>query len=345
MISITVSLVVTALAVMAIVALDHDQATRRKVVDVQGQARDALSVIERDLRHAALGVGSGVVWGRSGANRAARPAVQIFSTVPGGGLLDAKPGTDALLVVGASRAPGQRAAVVGDLGSSTGVIPVTDASTFAAGTPVLLGDYGDASWGVLQTVTSSGSVQQVTFADAAVNVLPGQQVQRLGAGSILRAASARLYYVTAADDLVRLDLAVPRSPTSAAEAVGRTLLARGIENVKLTCQLDDQAGGFQACPAAISTAEDVSTESAIAWGAFTAGQGPVLTAANVGLLRTVTIDLVARSQTPVLGGVGDPRIALAGGALPVGGGDDSAAYVRRAYRVVAAVRNTSLGTF
>ncbi len=100
----------------------------------------------------------------------------------------------------------------------------------------------------------------------------------------------------------------------------------------------------------LGTTDAVSTESAGAFGAFLDGQGPALTSANISMLRTVVVSISVRSQQPLQNQRGDPKIPLAGltgpaTALPVGGGDDTAAYVRRAYQLVAAVRNTSLWVF
>jgi hypothetical protein len=66
----------------------------------------------------------------------------------------------------------------------------------------------------------------------------------------------------------------------------------------------------------------------------------------VTLLRTVTVALQVRSSNPVNDAQGDAKTALLdGGTLPVGGGDDTRAYVRRVYTLTAGIRNTSLGVF
>lgn len=345
-----ISAAVVTLAAQAMIAFARTQALRQKVIAVQGQARLALGWMEADLRHASLGAGSGVIWTRAGLDRVSRPAIQIFSDVPGGGMLDVKPGTDALLVVEVSRAATAQAATVGDLSTSTNAVNVTDASRFSVGDAILMGDYGEASWGVVATATASGAVNQLTLQDQTVNVVPGQQLRRLPSGSFVRPARARLYYVDTADELVLLTLAAPRAPSDGAEVLSRDALARGFENMKINCQLDNGGGGFQGCPAVLGIADPVSIESAAAFGALQAGRGPVLTSANISMLRTVVVSVAVRSQQPLHDHQGDPKIPLAGltlpaTALPVGGGDDTAAYVRRAYQLVAAVRNTSLGVF
>jgi hypothetical protein len=123
------------------------------------------------------------------------------------------------------------------------------------------------------------------------------------------------------------------------------VLGEGFEDVQFTCQTDGGAAGFGACPPAVAAADPIYTESTAAFGAFDAGMGPLLTGANVGALRTIVVNAVVRSRRPVIELRGDAKIALDGLALPVGGGDDAAPYVRRPYTVTAAVRNTSLGVF
>jgi prepilin-type N-terminal cleavage/methylation domain-containing protein len=332
---------VVALATQALVSIDRDQAVRARVTELQGGARLALGWLQGDLRQASLGAGSGVIWTAASGGRVARPALQIFSSVPGGGSLDVKPGTDAVLAVEAFSTA--RSATVGELLASTGAIPVTSVAGLAAGDAILMGDYGDASWGVLASVTG-GASPQLTLQERSVNVLPGQPVPRLGAGAAVRKARARLYYVDASDVLVRLTLAAPRPPASDAEVLSREELGRGFENMKIECQLDDGGGGFRACPAALDTSDPASAESTHAFGSLQPGQGPVLTAASVPSLRNVIVSVAVRSERPVAT-TGDPKIALAGVTLPVGGADDAAAYVRRAYRVAVAVRNTSLEAF
>ncbi|BDG09040.1 hypothetical protein [Anaeromyxobacter paludicola] len=353
-----IAAIIVALSTRAIVKTDHDQFLRKTVTDVQGSTRVALEVVAQDLRAASLGAGTGVVWTASGSNPAGRPAVQIFTAVPGGGKLDVKPGTDALLVVAAQPGPtAARTATVNTLTDSTQAITVTDSSAFSAGTPVLLGDYGDASWGVVATASPGGStLQQLTLANSSVNVFPSQQMRQMGQGASVRAARAHLYYVDANDELVQLTLSVPRAPADYSEATARVVLARGVENMQLDCQLDNGMGAFQGCPAPLtadpSPFDPLLTESTAAFGSFGSGQGPRITTAvtstsRVGLLRNVIVNVAARSTHPVDPGQGDPKIALGSGqvVLPVGGASDSAAYVRRAYQLVASPRNTALGAF
>lgn len=359
-----VAAVIVVLVTEAIVALDRDQTLRRKVSALQGGARQALEWLEADLRHAALGAGSGVIWMPSGGTRIARPAVQIFRSVPGGGALDVKPGTDALLVVELFDAS-TRANVKGDVtpanfwtdaSKTVATIPVTTVAQFTAGQTLLIGDLVDACWGAIATDGVDATNVKLTLASA-VNVLPGRQVQKLASGSLVRRARARLYYVAANDDLVRLELSAPRAP-AAGEVLTREVLGRGFEDMRVECQTDDQLGGFGACPAAMDTSETVSTESATAFGAFAAGQGPVFQAdptrtVNIPLLRTVSVDVAVRSAPSAFSRTGevdanqgDAPVQLPDRAAALGvgqGANATASYVRRAYRTTAAIRNVSLG--
>jgi hypothetical protein len=296
--------------------------------------------MERELRQASLSASSGLIWTDVGGNAQSRPAVQIFADVPGGGFLDVKPGTDALLVVAGQNTP--RAATVGAHETTALGVRVTSVTGFAVGQPVLVGELGDASWGFLSGVDPATG--QLTFASL-TNVLPGRQLRTLAAGATVRGARARLYYVDATDQLVRLSLTAPRAPASLAEVAEREVLATGFENLQIDCQLDGGVAGFQPCPAALAVADPLSAESQAALGAFGAGQGPLLAAAAAATVRTVVVEAGVRSRRPVDPNQGNDKVPLAGVTLAVGGASDADSYVRRAYRVTAAVRNTSLGVF
>jgi type II secretory pathway pseudopilin PulG len=347
-------LVVIALVVRAMIGLQHDQALRQKVSALQTNARQALSIMTWDLRHASLGTGSGVVWTGAGVRR---PAVQIFTSIGGGSaasLSDAKPGTDALLVVEAAPASAERTVAVTPLSSSFLTLTVSDASAFHADDTLLVGDYGDASWGRVSAVNTDVSPNQITLAAQAV--VPGA-VSQLGTGALVRGARARLFYVTTADELVRLTVTDPRAPL-ASEVVDRAVLSPGVENLQLDCQLDDTSGGFVACsdatnPAPVLVGDPITTEAVATFGAFGTGGGPRLTAANVGLLRAVVVQIALRSPTPLADGAGDAPIPIYGTlAAPAALGPGAATgmradalFPRRAYRVTTAVRNTSLWSF
>jgi type II secretory pathway pseudopilin PulG len=351
---------VTLLATQTFASFARTDNVRRKVTDLQGRARVALGLLERELRHASLGAGTGRIWVSSGGNRVARPAVQIFSSIPGFGPLDLsgfpqlgppKGGTDALLVAGAIG--GARAATVGELTVATAGMPrtfaVTTTSTtiggvaeaFAVGDRVLLGDYLDASWGTIEAVQDTPA-QLRSSTDL---MLPGAQLPRLAAGSIVRRARARLYYVDDRDQLVRLELLVPRAPATAAEILGGEVLAAGVENLQVGCQLAQADGTLGACSDALPTADPIATESAAFFGTFVdAGTGPLL--ADASGLRTLVFSVAARSLKGLQDTVGEEPIPLddgAGGSVSMG--DTSQPYARRSYQLTAGIRNTSLGAF
>jgi prepilin-type N-terminal cleavage/methylation domain-containing protein len=353
------ALIVVALVVQAIIGLDRDQSLRTKVAQLQGNARQALDLMEQELRHASLASSSGVIWTDSGG-RVSRPAVQIFVAVQGGtgaALADAKPNTDAVLVVEAVPGSAARTVTVRGLSTSAAAFDVADASQFGIGDLILMGDYGDASWGQVSAVGAT----QLTLADS-VNVLPGKTIPQLGAGAPVRRARARLFYVDTADELVRLTLAVPRAP-AAGDVLSRDVLGAGFESMQIDCQIDNGNGGFVACSdpsnpvPALAGTDPVRTEAATTFGSFAAGGGPRFSAGNIGLLRTIVVSVALRSTglqgnaTGALQGMnGDPPIALTGArgtAVTLGPGSATGAastdaFARRAYRLVASVRNTSL---
>ncbi|HZZ85785.1 MAG TPA: prepilin-type N-terminal cleavage/methylation domain-containing protein [Anaeromyxobacteraceae bacterium] len=356
-----ISAIVVLLAAQTLIRVDRDQFLRKTVTDVQSTTRLALGWMERDLRQSSLSVGSGVVWTASGANPVARPAVQIYANVPGGAFLDVMPNTDALLVVGAVGGQERpRATTVGTLTDSNQPISISVASTlnagdvvggFAQGQPVLLGDYGDGSWGVIGSVSAGSTPPTLSLVGTSANVFPAQQMKQLGAGASVRLAQSRLYYVNTQYQLIRLTLATPTVPT-AQSGYGREVLAQGIENLRVDCNLDDGLGGFAACPAPLtgdpSPSDPLFTEGQAAFGNFGSSQGPRLTAnlgspARVMLLRNVVVNVSARSVRSVDSSQGDP--VTAGVSLPSSAATPTASYVRRAYQLSAAVRNTSLGAF
>jgi prepilin-type N-terminal cleavage/methylation domain-containing protein len=352
--------IIALLATQTFVAFTRENTSRRKVADVQGSARFALDVLERELRHASLGAGTGRIWPTSGANRASRPAVQIFTDVAGTGTLalgsispqfaGVKPGTDALLVVEGFGSA--RAATIGELTSATLGMPRTfNVSTLttraggvdhtlAVGDAVLVGDYLDATWAVLGVVNGTANPKYVTT--TADLVLPGTQIPRLPAGSVIRRARARLSYVDVRDQLVRLDLRVPRAPATLAEIAGGEVLATGIENVQLDCGMAGPNGAVGACTVALGAGHAISTESVALFGAFPANTGPIIDDASN--LRTIVFNVAARSVRPLADVNGDPAIELDDVTLTASGvADPTAPFVRRAYQFSAGVRNTSLG--
>ncbi len=356
-----ISAIIVLLATQSLVQVDRDQFLRKTVIDVQSSARAALGWMEQDLRHSSLVVGSGVIWTAVSGTAVARPAVQIYAGVPGTGFLDVKPNTDALLVVGAVTGQGSpRAVTVGTLVDSTQPVKISTATTtvngtlagsFAANQPVLLGDYGDASWGVVGTVNAGTTPPTIQLEDTSTNVFPAQQTKELGAGAAVRLAQSRLYYVNTQDQLVRLTLAEPTAPAAMA-GYTREVIAQGVENLRIGCGLDDGQGGFAACPAPLTAdpgpSDPLYSEAQAAFGNFGTNQGPRITASlgsmtRVALLRNVTVNLYARSTHAVEPSQADAVVP--GVTLPVNAAIPASPYVRRAYQVTAAVRNTSLGAF
>lgn len=361
MVAMAATVIVAALVVGAVIALQSEQTVRTKISELQENARQGLDLLERDLRHASLGAATGVVWTSSNGNRVSRPSVQVFTALGGPSaavITDAKADTDAVLVVegvpGIAQ-PAVRTVTMQALTSSVGAFSVLSASGFTAGDPVLLGDYTDACWGVVDTATSSGMTQQLTLLGS-VNVLPGTPVPQLGSGAPVRRARARLFYVDGADELVRLTLAAPRAPIAASEILKREVLATGVENMQVDCQMWDGGSGLTACsdlsaPAPVLASVDpITEESVTSLGTFGTGGGPRISVANIARLRGLVVNVAVRSRTPLVERTGDPPIPLLGASgasktlpvIPSGSLAASPQYVRRAYRLAPGVRNTSL---
>ncbi len=345
-----VSLILTTLVVEALVGLAKDRSSREMVIDVQGNARLALSMLEHDLRIASLGAGTGVIWVSSAGTRTAQTAVQIYDNVAGGGFLvdpargmavPPKPNTDALLVVQALATP--KTLSKGDQFNSTGGLVVADVATdvanFPVGSYVLFGDYGDAAWDqVTQVNTSTKTLTLASPIDLfpVRGVLPGATAAgKLSSGSMVRGAQARLYYVDTSDELVRLTLAQPGPPADASGVLGMEVIATGVEDFQVDCQMDSN-GTLGACAGAT-----LDPAAAPALGSA----GSRITSANVPTLRMVTVNAVFHARTPLRDQHGDQPITLPGQTqtmLPAGytAADE---FVRRAYQLQIAVRNTSLG--
>jgi len=341
-----ISVLLTLLVVEALVGLAKDRAGREMVIEVQGEARLGLSMLERNIRTASLGAGTGVVWfqdpraaSATFGTRVSRPAVQIYDNVASaGGVLNppAKPNTDALLLVEALGTAQARTAVVGDQFHVAPVLlPVTSTAAFALNGYALFGEYGDAGWARV-TAINAGNVlalsQTVNLFRARDSLLPS--------GSLLRPARARLYYVDTSDQLVRVSLVAPVAPSAVADILDREVLAQAFENLQIDCQVDN-GGVLAACAAPVADAD-----ATIPLGV----SGSRITVASAPTLRVVTVSAVVRSRGPLREQSGDQPIAIGGqtlvpsGLSPLGNplqpGDQ---YVRRAYRLEVAVRNTSLG--
>jgi prepilin-type N-terminal cleavage/methylation domain-containing protein len=343
-----VNAILITIVVKSLLDFERTRRVRELVSSAQGTARAALSLIEDDLRAASLGTHTGVIWSVAATGRVQRPSVQIFDGIPAGSAaalaLDPKPGTDAVLVVRAER--GEWAKTTRDHFEATSLAVTQNPAAgrqIVAGQAVLLGDFGDAGWDVVERLEDGGATMVLR---SAVDVFPGLQNRKLPATSSIRPARARLYYVSARDELVRVELATPRPPTVAADVVARSVLATGVENLQIDCQLDD-AGALGACPPALDPVQEASVESANAFGAFETGSGPRLQSGDVPSLRMVAVSVVVRAAQPVAeASQGDAPIAIEGVTLGASAPDGSAStrsFVRRAYRIGVAVRNTSLG--
>lgn len=351
LIEMVVAMGITALlvtmAVQGAIMVDRGRRPRELLAQIQGEGRQGLANLEADLRAGSLGAGTGIVRTVVGGNPAARPAVQVFENVGGGGFLDAKPGTDAVLVVRSAAAAGDvRPALVGDVTTTAGALTVTEISPFTAGQAVLAGEYEDAVWIPISNVDVD---TRTLTSSLGADVFPGKSAHKINAGALVRPARARLYYVDAQDRLIRADLAVPRAPQTAADVVERMDIARNVENLQVDCSVE-QGTALAGCPAVI-VGQDVTTEAEASLGAFPAGGGARLQAAtgnnDVSALRTVNLSAVVRSRE-LLGDPGptDPRIQIQGVTLaPSGTGvNPDGLYMRRSYQVGVAVRNTSLGS-
>lgn len=329
------------------VMIDLDKTSRARELNVklQGEGREGLQVVERDLRHASLGATAGVIWTQDAAGTVVRrPSIQIFDNVSADGAgLNVKRGTDALLVVGA-RFSGAEAAARGTHYNSTVTLSVTQTTGFAVGAGVLMGPYQQAAWARIAAV-----IPAVPPTPGGLNLTPTANVYPMGkleAGSLVREARSRLYYVSQDDELVQADLRVPRAPADG-DVTGRNVIATGVENLQIGCELDDGVA-LVACPAP-NAADVTTTEAAWAFGAWEAGAGARLGEVSIAQVRTVVLSVVMRSQSPLADQRGDDAIAVGNQTAlsPMKGGSSDATqpYLRRSYRLPVAVRNVSLGAF
>jgi len=347
---------------------------RELAVGAQGEGRGSLSFIEREVRQASLGSTLGVIWTQDSAgNVVQRPAVQVFDNVTGTnanrlarvGALDirVKAGTDALLVV-AARTTGAQARVWTREKSvnydSTQPLYATSTTGFTAAEVqhLLVGPYLSAGWGRVTAILPAddalglpAGIRIASGGSTNSNIFPNGKME---AGSLIREARARLYFVNDRDELVSVRLAFPRAPSRPEDLLDYELHATGVENMQVECELDAGAS-FGACPDGVADAE-----AAWALGAGTPtrlGVGSLGdTRTNVGILRTVTFSVVIRSQSPARDQRGDVPIAIGNQLVPLAplAYDEHGiayqlastdAFLRRAYRVPVAVRNVSLGVY
>jgi prepilin-type N-terminal cleavage/methylation domain-containing protein len=341
MVTVALMGILMTLGVQAFIVMVRSQRPRELMAQMQGEGRTGITLVETDLRTASLGAGTGVVWAEKGGNRVRRPAVQIYENVAGmPGLLFAKAQTDALLIVRA--AVDGRASLVGDTIETNVQLEVTDAEGFADGASVLLGEYEDAAWIPIATVDVP--TRRLT-PSAAIPLYPSENATIAASGSAVRRARAFLYYVNTQDQLVRAELAVPYLPDDATQVLSAVDVARGVENLQIDCAVDAGAG-LTGCPAPLAAGTEVTDEAIATLGSFGWGGGARLAFDTVPTLRTVTVSLVVRSRplTPD-SGIADDPIALEGVTLEPSVVTPGARFLRRAYRIGVAVRNTSLGSF
>jgi prepilin-type N-terminal cleavage/methylation domain-containing protein len=350
-----ISIVMT-LAVSAAITIDRGRRPRALLAVAQGEGRQGLAFLEAELRIASMGVGTGIVRTAQNGNAISRPAVQIFDNLAGGGFLEAKAGTDALLLVlpvpnaaaAVSDPPGSPwaapAALAADAiwNAEPYTLVVTDTSAFADNALVLVGDYGNAVWAPIAAVNKG---QRELKTGLNVPVLPDTQANKIAAGSAVHLARARLYFVNVRDELVRADLRVPYAPSSIADVAEAQALVTGVENLQLDCAIEAN-NAFAACPPALAAGNAVSDEAAPSLGGGGARFDPAIPANAVSALRTVALGVVVRSREKVTDDTpADAPVTLNGVTLTASGHDvdPSARYLRRAYQIGVAVRNTSLG--
>lgn len=331
-----ITAVLVGLVVSGLVGLARDRSSREAVIEVQGEARFALGVLEQDVRSASLGAGTGIVTAAAGTV----PMVQVYENVSGG-FLDAKPGSDALLVVRALSS--LRAAAVGDtFGGTTLTVtatsnPATGGSSFRVGDAVLFGEYGNAGWSRITAVRTD--VGQLTLDSQIVRMGGLGAEEKLPSGSMVRPARARLYYLNANDELVQIELTSPVPPAVDGGWAGRQVLAIGVENLQLGVQLDPN---FDASGCTVATPTEASASLAAASARLSTACAPHL--------RTVSVGMVVHGRRPLRDIPADQGIALqvvgaadAAQQLTPAGANAGDVYVRRAYQLEMAVRNTSLG--
>jgi prepilin-type N-terminal cleavage/methylation domain-containing protein len=333
MTALAISSVLIVGVVGALIGLGRESAVRELVSAAQEEARSGLSALAREVRAASLCAPSGVlVLADAEGNPTTRPTVQIYDGVAGGGLLDAKPDTDALLVVQALSAP--RAAAIGDHLDSSQPFAVTDDDQFHRGDHVVFGEYVDAGWATVTDVDLDEhllTVRPTLASTSTANLFPGQ-AKKLASGSLVRLAQARLYYVNTRDELVRMELSRPVPPASAAELGESTVLATSFENLQIDCTLDSN-GALGACGAGVASPDPLAEDATAALGTARAR----IALADVAGLRTLQLGSVVHGKHPLRVGNGDGPIALDGHDLAAAGQN-----VRRAYRLELAIRNTSL---
>jgi hypothetical protein len=179
----------------------------------------------------------------------------------------------------------------------------------------------------------------------AIPLYPSERAVVAASGSAVRRARAILYYVDARDRLMRAELAVPYVPDVDTQVLSASEIARGVENLQIDCAVDAGAGVLGPCPAPRPAGADETDEATTLLGFFFADGGARLGWDSVPGLRTVTVSAVLRSRPLADSALADDPIEIEGVALLPSVSSSGERFLRRAYRIGVAVRNTSLGSF
>ncbi len=349
----------------ASIQLAQSAAKREAVEEVQSSSRRGVAALAREIRRVGAGFGggsstqttenspvAGTISATIGGVPSRRPAIQIYDNIGPGGWLPVKPGTDALLIAGATA---DRSATRGPLTGPTAPPPLVNGSTSASvastasfwpGAILVLGDYSfGAGWWTRVTGVNPPN-------DLIVDPVPGAPDQGIAPGSVAAIGFAYLYFVDGTnDDLIQLSLAVPRPPAGAAEGLSRYIVSQGFENLQIEAWVEraDGSGAIDTRPPgpAIAAGDPIFDDMAAAFG----GGTPLITLREAPMVRAVTVNAEVRSIRSVRGTLaGEPPINLVTNAgtsftqqslaLVAAGSDPQ--YLRRAYRATVATRNLSL---
>src|SRR5574341_1546900 len=229
-----ISGVIMAAVSVSIRDIVRTNSARKLITEVQGEGRSGLYRLQEEIREASLGSQSGAinVFDPNTGAVEPRPAVQLFDNVPGGGLLDVKPGTDAVLVFSAATrslvldavenkwvsVPVQAQVMEANFDPFASPLKVTDVTGFVEGQFVLVGSYKSAGLFKVAAVKKSDNPDaplagELTLS-APANLFPGS---RADVGAMVRVANSRLFYVDLNDRLVVRALTVVRAPSDEKE--------------------------------------------------------------------------------------------------------------------------------
>jgi prepilin-type N-terminal cleavage/methylation domain-containing protein len=361
LVTVAITAVLMVLIVSTSVSFDHAATRRQKVNFVQREARDGLSWLQLRMRSAASGVSLGSIQcNLATAGTGIRPAIEVYKNAGGSGLIDIKPNTDALLIV-SGQAPHvptigtpYNSNVSFQVTDNTGGTGVTTTNIFPAGAPVLVSDYKNAAWGIVNT--SSGSLPAtINLVTGSTNLFP-----QFNGPAVVSAATSLLYYVDTADQLAVLTLTTPRLP-GAGENYTKEILGNGYENLQLDALMDPGTGGAWTTrpttpglpvTGGLQASDPISSEAQTALGPGSNASVPLFSVADQAYIREIQVSVSIRSVNPNADlAAGDPEQTLDGQtpppccgqpavqncAAPCGGN-----YVRRVFTVPISSRDTSL---